>query len=259
MPTPLAVKTRHIQYDDSSANSSSASLNATTLALIRPLIGKFRYLVSCTRPDLCFAVNFLSRFMHAPTRPHWHSLKRCIHYLQATKHFGLLYHKSSNPSPTLHLTGWSDSDWGGEISSRKSTAGGVFVFAGASISWFSKKQGAVALSSAEAEFVALARTSKEGIWLSMVLKELLPQTQVQVKLLCDNLSCIQLASNLKHSEKTKHVDIKYHFIRELVEQKKIHLSYTSTHIMWAELLTKPLAAEKFCLCRKHIGVVQKPS
>ncbi|KAH7427775.1 hypothetical protein KP509_10G059400 [Ceratopteris richardii] len=136
--------------------------------------------------------------------------------------------------------------------SRKSTAG-------ASLSWFSKKQVAVALSSAEAEFVDLAQTAKEGIWLQMVMHELLPHMKVPVKIFCDNLSCIQLASNPKHSEKTKHVDLKFHFIRELVEQKKIQLAYTSTHIMWADILTKPLAAEKFSLCRKHLGVISKPA
>ncbi|KAH7428003.1 hypothetical protein KP509_10G070800 [Ceratopteris richardii] len=106
------------------------------------------------------------------------------------------------------------------MDSRRSTAGGVFTLAGGAIAWFSKKQTAIALSSTEAEFVALALTAK-GLWIQSVLQELLHVKMPPLKIFCDNLSCIHLASNLKHSEKTKHIDLKYHFIRELVEKKQI--------------------------------------
>ncbi|KAH7351683.1 hypothetical protein KP509_19G009700 [Ceratopteris richardii] len=140
------------------------------------------------------------------------------------------------------------------MSSRKSTSGCVFTLAGGAISWFSKKQTTVALSSTEAEFVALALTTKEGLWIQALLQELLPEKCFPLKIFYDNQSCIQLASNLKHSEKTKHLDLKYHFIRELVEHKKLQLSYTSTHLMWADMLTKPLGTEKFLQCCKHVGM-----
>ncbi|KAH7416035.1 hypothetical protein KP509_14G072300 [Ceratopteris richardii] len=140
------------------------------------------------------------------------------------------------------------------MNSRKSTAGALFMLAGGVVAWTSKKQSSVALSSAEAEFVALALAAKEGLWLQTLIKEILPNKTITLKLFCDNQPCIQLASNPKHSEKTKHVDLKYHFVRELVEQKKLHLSHVSTHIMWADMLTKPLGADKFYQCSKHLGL-----
>ncbi|KAH6556110.1 hypothetical protein KP509_1Z204600 [Ceratopteris richardii] len=252
--TPLALKTKHSIYDSPSHTPTSDDSSLRVLSLVRPLIGKFRYLVSCSRFDLCFAINYLSRFMHNPSLSHWYSLKRCIRYLKHTKHHGIRFTRSFSHDPPLELLGWSDSDWGGEIDTRKSTASGVFMLAGGAVAWFSKKQTSVALSSAEAEFVALALTAKEGVWLQTLLKELLPSQPISLKIMCDNQSCIQLASNPKHSEKTKHVDLKYHYIRELVEQKKLQLTYVSTHLMWADLLTKPLAADKFTQCSKHLGL-----
>ncbi|KAH7430142.1 hypothetical protein KP509_09G085600 [Ceratopteris richardii] len=145
------------------------------------------------------------------------------------------------------------------MATRKSTTGCVFVLAGGTVSWFSKKQTSVALSSAEAEFVALALSAKEGIWLQAVIKELLPEYNIPIKMLCDNMSCIHLASNPKHSEKTKHVDLKYHYIHELVEQKRIQLAHTSTHLMWADMFTKPLPTDKFVQCRRHLGLHELPA
>ncbi|KAH7278879.1 hypothetical protein KP509_38G061700 [Ceratopteris richardii] len=120
--------------------------------------------------------------------------------------------------------------------------GGVFMLTSGVVAWFTQKQVAIALSSTKVEFVTLSLTIKEEIWLQTLVKELLPMHDIPQKIMCNKESCIQLASNPKHFEKIKHVDLKYHFIRELVEKKKIHLTYVSMHIMWANLLTKPLTA-----------------
>ena len=126
--------------------------------------------------------------------------------------------------------------------------------AGAAITWQSKKQESVTLSSSEAEFVAVALATKEGLWLQTILKELQICKPLQLKIFCDNISCIYLAKNPKHSEKTKHVDLKYHFIRELTEENKLTLEFTPTSHMWADFLTKPLSVDKFEACCKNLGL-----
>lgn len=216
----------------------------------RQLIGKMRYLVSGTRPDICHACNFLSKFMHNPGIKHWKALLRIARYLKSTRNLGICYHhtQSSNSS----LLGWSDSDWGGEIGSRRSTAGFVFTLAGGAITWQSKRQVAVTLSTAEAEFVAVALAAKEGLWIQALIEELQIMPKPMLKIYCDNQSCIFLASNPKHSEKTKHVDLKFHFIRELIENRKMQLEYTPTDIMWADFLTKPLTGDKHRSCSRHL-------
>ncbi|KAH6556969.1 hypothetical protein KP509_1Z145200 [Ceratopteris richardii] len=212
--TPLALKTKYSIYDAPSDSTFEASLS-----LIIGWSTNRQVPLSCflSRFHLCFDINYLSYYMYNPSLTHWYSLKGCLRYLQHTKFYG------------IHYTGGA-------------------------VAWFCEKQTFVALSPAEAEFVAIALITKEGISLQTLLKELLPMRMIPLKIMCDNQSCIHLASNPKHSEKTKHVDRKYHFIRELVEQKKIHLSYVSTHITWTDLLTTSLAADKFILCTKHLGL-----
>ncbi|KAH6555925.1 hypothetical protein KP509_1Z217100 [Ceratopteris richardii] len=212
--TPLALKTKYSIYDAPSDSTFEASLS-----LIIGWSTNRQVPLSCflSRFHLCFDINYLSYYMYNPSLTHWYSLKECLRYLQHTKFYG------------IHYTGGA-------------------------VAWFCEKQTFVALSPAEAEFVAIALITKEGISLQTLLKELLPMRMIPLKIMCDNQSCIHLASNPKHSEKTKHVDRKYHFIRELVEQKKIHLSYVSTHITWTDLLTTSLAADKFILCTKHLGL-----
>ncbi|KAH7439967.1 hypothetical protein KP509_04G084800 [Ceratopteris richardii] len=215
--TPLALKTTHSLYDSPTPENTPSLFPADSPLSL------------CSRFDLCFAINYLSRYMHSPSMQHWTSLKCCIRYLSTTRE-------------------------GGEMNSHKSTGGAVFMLGGGAVAWTSKKQSSVALSSADAEFVALALAAKEGLWLQTLIKEILPATTISLKLFCDKQPCIQLTSNRKHSEKTKHVYLKYHFIRELVEQKKLHLSYVSTHMMWADMLTKPLGVDKFYHCSKHLGL-----
>lgn len=120
----------------------------------------------------------------------------------------------------------------------------------------SKKQTAVTLSSAEAEYVAVTLATKEGMWLQMLIEELDMVPKPPLKIFCDNLSCVYLASNPKHSERTKHVDMKFHFIRELVESQKLSLEHTPTSHMWADFLTKPLPPDKHEQCSSHCGLTR---
>lgn len=192
--------------------------------------------------------------MHNPCIKHWKALLRVLRYLQHTRNLGLMYHCDTNPSHLTALLGWSDSDWGGEIDTRRSTAGYTFTLAGAAVTWQSTKQDKVTLSSTEAEFVAVALATKEGLWIQMLIEELKIIPCIPLKILCDNMSCIHLVKNPKHSEKTKHVDLKYHFIREMVEDKKLELEHISTDHMWADFLTKPLPTQKHELCCTNLGL-----
>lgn len=220
----------------------------------RQLLGKLRYLVTGTRLDICYSINFLSRFMHNPGFKHWKALLRVVRYLKFTRNFGLLYSSNSTLSPLTSIIGWSDSDWGGEMDTRRSTAGFSFVLAGAAVTWQSKKQTAVTLSTAEAEFVAVALATKEGLWIQMLIEELKIIPRISLKIYSDNLSCIYLASNPKHSEKTKHVDLKYHFIREMVESHKLQLEHSPMDLMWADFLTKSVPASKHESCCDNLGL-----
>ena len=140
------------------------------------------------------------------------------------------------------------------MDTRRSIAGFSFVLAGAAVTWQSKKQTAVTLSTAEAEFVAVALATKEGLWIQMLIEELKIIPRISLKIYCDNLSCIYLASNPKHSEKTKHVDLKYHFIREMVESHKLQLEHSPTDLMWADFLTKSMPASKHESCCDNLGL-----
>ncbi|KAH6556812.1 hypothetical protein KP509_1Z154400 [Ceratopteris richardii] len=134
MLTPLAVTSRITKL---------SFLSVVDGTEFRPLIGEFRYIVSCTHFDLCFAINFLYRFMHAPTTSHWKSLKRCIRYLQHNKHHGILYKCTPHRLISIDILGWSDSDGGGGLDCGRSTAAFVFTLAGGAVSWQSKKQSTV--------------------------------------------------------------------------------------------------------------------
>ena len=229
----------------------------------KQILGCIRYLVSCTRPDLCFTAGILSRFMQDPGPKHWQALKRLLRYLKRTKDMVLTYSRSQSESINMNLegwtnpsqlSGWTDSDWGGDVDGRKSTSGFVYCLAGAAIAWRSKKQTTVALSSTEAEYVAAALAAKEGIWIHSILEELNLFKTSKLILHCDNQSCIKLACNPKMSDNIRHVSFKHHFLRDLIEEKKLDLKYASTTLMWADFLTKPVPQTKHIACCRKIGL-----
>ena len=262
--TPMTAPCK-LSLDDSPKNDRERS--EMEVVPYKQVLGCIRYLVSCTRPDICFAAGFLSRFMANPGPKHWIALKRLLRYLKQTQHLALTYSASqseSEPSTLVQgwtnpnssqLCGWSDSDWGGDVDGRKSTGGYVYTLAGAAIAWRSKKQTTVALSSTEAEYVAAALAAKEGVWINSILEELKLFDIPAITLFCDNQSCIKLANNPKMSDNIRHVDFKHHFLRDLIETKKVDLKYTPSIHMWADFLTKPLSHTKHNRCCKEIGLV----
>ncbi|XP_074328152.1 secreted RxLR effector protein 161-like [Apium graveolens] len=216
----------------------------------KSMIGGLRYLVH-TRPNISHAVGIVSRFMERPTYMHLNASKRILRYVKGTLSFGLVYSKNSGNNM---LTGYSDSDLAGNIDDRKSTGGMCYYLNDNLITWVSQKQKCVALSSCEAEFIAATAAACQGIWLQKLLSEVSDSYVGSVVLYVDNKSAIDLAKNPVFHGRSKHIDIRYHFIREYVERGEIIIKYVKTDEQKADVLTKVLPVVKFEKMRQLLGV-----
>jgi hypothetical protein len=179
--------------------------------LYRRLIGSLMYLVN-TRPDICFAVNTLSELMVEPRRVHWVATKHVLRYLCGTVDYGLDYQRGDG----VRLVGYTDSDWAGCVSDRKSTSGCCFGLGSAFVSWFSQKQKSAALISSEAENMAASQASCEALWLHKMLVGLFGVQLRPTAIYCDNQSCIKLSENPVFHDRSNHIEIRYHFICDYV-------------------------------------------
>ncbi|XP_074323621.1 secreted RxLR effector protein 161-like [Apium graveolens] len=177
------------------------------------MVGGPRYLVH-TRPDIAYSVGVVSRYMEKPTKKHLDAVKRILRYIKGTIQYGLVYSKDSGNNI---LTGFSDSDLGGQVDDRKSTGGMIFYLNESAITWVSQKQKYVALSSCEAEFMAATAATCQGIWLRNILSRITSEAVGPVVLYINNRSAIDLAKNPMFYGRSKHIDIRFHFIRECVE------------------------------------------
>jgi hypothetical protein len=165
------------------------------------------YLVN-TRPDICFVVNTLSQFQVELRQEHWIAAKHVLRYIHGTINYGLRYTASSD----IQLHGFTDSDWAGSAEDRKSTSGMCFSLGSAMISWSSRKQKSVALSTTEAEYMATCEACTEAVWLRKLISDLFDQTPESTTIYCDNQSCIRLSEHPVFHERSKHIEIKYYFI-----------------------------------------------
>ena len=217
----------------------------------RSLIGSLLYLTA-TRPDIMYAVSLLSRFMHDPSQVHYGAAKRILRYLQGTKFYGIWYRATSDSK----LVGYTDSDWAGSMDDMKSTSGYAFTLGSGIFSWASKKQATVAQSSAEAEYIAAAMTTSQAIWLKRILEDMGELQEEATKIYCDSKSAIAMAKNPIFHSRTKHISIKYHFIREAEANKEIELKHCKTEEQVADIFTKALPRGKFELLRDMIGVTE---
>ena len=213
-------------------------------------VGSLLYLSSATRPDITYAVSNVAKYCAEPTKQHWLAVKRIMRYLKGTLNYGLLY--SQDGSATC--VGFSDADWGGDLDDRKSTSGYLFTLSGAAVSWRSKKQTCVALSTAEAEYIALASAAQEAIWLQQLTNDLKNESSDTTTIYEDNQSAICMSKHPKFHGRSKHIAIKYHFIREQVSNNTIELKYCRTNDMVADMLTKGLSAQQFAKLRHLAGV-----
>jgi len=220
----------------------------------RQIIGALQYL-TFTRPDICYAVNKVCQFMHAPTEDHWSAVKRILRYLQATATYGLHITRDS----PLSLHGFTDADWAGSIDNHKST-GGYLVYLGSTpISWKSGKQRTVTRSSTEAEYKALADGTAEILWIRSLLTELRVPSSTVTTLWCDNLGATFLSANPVFHARTKHVEVDYHFVRDRVTKQEIQVRFISSKDQLADVLTKPLPPVSFAYFRSKLRVESPPS
>ena len=215
----------------------------------RSIVGGLIYLTH-SRPDIMFAVSLISRFMHKPSRQHMGAAKRVLRYIRGTLSFGLRYQKVRN----CKLISYTDSDWAGCADDRKSTSGYAHSFGSGVISWASKKQQTIALSSSEAEYMAATSAACQTVWLRRILADLKEKQDEATIMFCDNKSTIAMTKNPVFHGRTKHIEIRHHFIRELVAKKEIKLEYRSTEEQVADIFTKALSREKFFKFRKMLGV-----
>lgn len=213
------------------------------------LIGSLLYLSGATRPDIAFAVNDLSRFNNNHAEPHWKALKRILRYLKGTIDMKLRYEKTENND----MVAYSDADWGADSDKRRSCTGYVVNMSNGAISWCSQRQSIVALSTTESEYIALSTTVREIIWLKQLAKEV-GNIQKNVIVHCDNQSAIDLGESEAYRPRTKHIDIRFHHIREKIENGVIDLVYIPTEKMVADSLTKPVSTQKTNLCNTGMGL-----
>ncbi|KAJ4714843.1 Retrovirus-related Pol polyprotein from transposon TNT 1-94 [Melia azedarach] len=209
-------------------------------------VGSLMYAMVCTRPDLAQSVSVVSRFMGEPGKEHWQAVKRIFRYLKGTFDVGLIYRGDTQ----CLVTGFSDSDYAGDVDSRRSMTGYVFTLGSSVVSWKATLQPTVTLSTTEAEYMALTEAAKEGIWLKGLVSDL-GLYHDQTIVYCDSLSAICLAKNQVHHERTKHIDVRYHFLRS---EKRIKVNKVGTADNPADMFTKPVPHSKFQHCLDLLNV-----
>jgi hypothetical protein len=263
------IKTILKSYDMCDANSVLTPIDKSQLAddcnnesdmnvnnfHYRELVGKLLYLSIVSRPDISFAINVLSKHVEKPDKRHYAIAKRVLRYLKGTQSLGILYKGLSGDENTF--VAYSDADYAGDIETRMSTSGYVCLAAGGAVSWASKTQRCVSLSTTESEFVAASLAAQTVIWLSRLYKEVrgfdvIPTVYV------DNQSAIKLVKNPVFHFKTKHIDTRYKFLQELHQEKKVNVLYVPSQNQVADTFTKALPKESFLRTRTSLGLVSKP-
>ena len=242
-------------------------LSRETHHLYRAIIGGLAYLSSCTRPDITYAVSLLSRHLHNPSFRHLQAAKRLLRYVAGTVGYGLKYRANIPTKLDVSLGAYVDADWGGDKSSRKSTTGFIVNVNGAPIYWRSKRQQLVTLSSGEAEYVAMSACAKEVTWLRRLFWEVtqrqpwtnnsnLPPTHIRYiapTVICsDSSAAISMATRDSASTRTRHVDIRYHHIKDLIARKVITLYKVGTKDQMADVLTKATSMEVLDVFRRAL-------
>lgn len=241
--TPMAVNVKLEKPDESNAVNNS-------IFPYQQLIGGLMYLAVCTRPDIAYTTSALSQFNTCHDSVHWCAAKRVLRYLAGTTDYGLMFEKTGKS-----IEAFADADWAGDIIDRKSYTGFVMKFGNCAVSWESRKQKTVALSSTEAEYLALSDVTKEACFLRSILTELCGKTET-IEIFNDNQSAHKILNNSQHHRRTKHIDVRHHYVREAVKEGIIIVKYRPTNDMVADVLTKALPINKHKMYTEGLGVKQ---
>jgi len=241
--TPLDTSTKLVKTTDAEATADPKEYQS--------IIGGLMFAAIVTRPDIMCAVGQLSQFNSNPSSKHLAAAKRVLRYLKGTSKLGIMY-----SPPTTRLVGYSDADWAGDVNTRRSTTGFVVILNNGAIAWRSKRQVTVALSTMEAEYMAITEAAKELKWMCQFLAELEYGDHKSTTVLkCDNQGAIALAKNPVSHARAKHIDLRHHFIRDAIEDGIIGLEYIPTAEMTADSLTKALVRQKHVNCLRRMGMV----
>ncbi|PKU60505.1 putative mitochondrial protein [Dendrobium catenatum] len=229
-------------------SKSSSPVSSAEAEHFRHVVGSLQYL-TITRPDISFTVNKLCQHMHAPLEDDFNLLKRLLRYIKGTLSFGLPISSGS-----LDLIAYSDSDWAGDPTDRKSTSGYCAFLGDTLVSWCVKKQKTVARSSTEAEYHALATAATDLIWLRRLINEFKIPTSHPTVLLCDNISAITLANNPIFHARTKHIEIDFQFVRDCIKNQVLHIDHVYTQDQLADVFTKSLSIPRFTQLRAKLTI-----
>lgn len=214
------------------------------------LVGKLIYL-SHTRPDICFYVSMTSRFMNDPSEAHMEAVMKILRYLKSCPGAGLMFRKQEN----REIKVFTDADWAGSRTDRRSTSGMCSFVWGNLVTWRSKKQSVVSRSSAESELRSLAHGVCEGIWLKRLLSDLRIQINGPIKMMCDNQSSLSMSKDPVQHDRTKHIEIDRHFLSEKIEDHTISMNYVSSREQAADILTKSLPRQPFIENRSKLDLI----
>jgi hypothetical protein len=253
--TPMDPNTK-LDHDPNNTNDpvTEGDLSERASASYATLIGSLMYLAIGTRPDIAYSVQRLAQFTQDPKPVHWTAVKRIFRYLKGTRTLGLTYGGGEDELNDEELNIYCDADWASDAD-RKSVSGYVITLAGGAVAWSSKKQSTVALSTAEAEYVAATHCAKQVIWHRSLLTEVrlpLPSTST---IFSDNQAAVSIAHHPEHHARTKHINIAHHFLRDLVQDGVLNLVYIKTEDNLADIFTKPLPKKVHQDLMYEIGIL----
>ena len=244
--TPLAA---HFRLSSDLCPTSDDDIEYMSRVLYSSAISSLMYTMVCSRPDLSHALSVVSRYMANPGKEHWRAVQWIFRYLRGTSSVCLQFGKSRDG-----LVGYVDSDHAGDLDKRRSLTGYVFTVGGCAVTWKACLQATVALSTTEAEYMAISEASKEAIWLRGLYSEFYGVSSC-ITIYCDSQSAIYLTKDQMFHERTKHIAVKYHFIRGAAARGDVKVCKISTHDNPADMLTKSVPVAKFELCSSLVGLM----
>ena len=249
--TPLDPNCKLSKEQSPQDDKEKAAMRAYPYA---QLVGSLMYLAIATRPDISYAVGLLGHFSANPGLPHWKAAKHLLRYLKGTMDMKLTY--APDPSQTELFTSYCDADHGGDRDNKRSTSGMIIKMGTGAVSWASRLQTIATLSTTEAEYVSAVSAGQEMVWLRNLLSEFGYQFSGASTLFIDNQSAISVANNPEHHGRMKHLDLRFYWLRDMVELGSIRVKHLRTEDMPADLLTKPLGRLKVNTLRHMLGLQQ---